>query len=101
LSLLSMQDIDVTNSIFVRRIEEISDRFFVTLFDPEKPQNGSMVMIFDTDPVVLREWIVSDRSGLETRVYLDELQTGMELANRIFNIGINKTIFDREHRDDN
>ncbi len=99
LSLLSMANIDVTNSIFVRRIEERNGRSYITLFDPEKPQNGSMVMIFDNAPMALREWIVQDRSGLETRVYLDELQTGIELENRLFNIGYNLLQFEREHGD--
>ena len=101
LSLLSMANINVTNSRFVRRIEEIEGRSFVTLFDPEKPQNGSMIMIFDNNPMELRQWVVVDRSGLETRVYLDNLQTGIELQNRLFNIGYNKLQFDREHRSDN
>jgi len=97
LSLLSMAEIDVTNSIFVRRIEARNGRSFITLFDPEKPDNGTMVMIFDNAPMALREWIVVDRSGLETRVYLEELQTGMELENRLFNIGFNQLQFAREN----
>ncbi len=100
LSLLSMANIDVTNSVFVRRIEERSGRSFITLFDPEKPQNGSMVMIFDNDPMALREWIVVDRSGLETQVYLEELQTGIELQNRLFNISYNQRLLERERGDE-
>ncbi len=99
LSLLSMANIDVTNSAFVRRIEERAGRSYVTLFDPEKPENGTMVMIFDNAPMALREWVVTDRSGLETRVYLEELQTGIELQNRLFNIGYNQLQFEREHGD--
>jgi len=55
------------------------------------------VMIFDNEPMALREWIVLDRSGLETRVYLDDLQTGITLQNRLFNIGYNQLQFEREH----
>ncbi len=97
LSLLSMADIDVTSSIFVRRIEERGDRSFITLFDPEKPQNGAMIMILENNPMQLVEWIIQDRSGLETHVYLQDLQTGQSLNNRLFNIGYNKIQFERLH----
>lgn len=97
LSLLSMSDIDVTSSIFVRLIEERDGRSYITMFDPEKPDNGQMMMIFDNDPMMLREWVTSDRSGLETHVYLSELQTDISLANRLFNIAASKRIFEAEH----
>jgi len=100
LSLLSMANIDVTNSRFVRRIEERSGRSYITLFDPEKPQNGVMIMILENNPMQLVEWIIQEPSGLETRVYLAGLQTGMELQNRLFNIGYNINAFNREHRSD-
>ncbi|MCF6272458.1 MAG: outer membrane lipoprotein carrier protein LolA [Rhodobacteraceae bacterium] len=89
LSLLSLENIDVTSSVFVRRIEEQSGRTYMTMFDPEKPRNGQMVMVFETDPMALIEWVLTDKSGLETRVFLDALETGTELNNRLFNIGWN------------
>jgi len=97
LSLLSEDNIDVTSSVFVRRIEERNGRAFVTMFDPEKPRNGQMVMIFETNPMQLVEWVLTDKSGLETHVYLDSLQTGIELRSRLFNIGWNITDFEGRH----
>ncbi len=94
LSLLSLEDIDVTSSVFVRRIEEEGGRAYMTMYDPEKPRNGQMVMIFETDPMQLVEWILTDRSGLQTHVFLDPLETGIELRNRIFNIGWNISNFE-------
>lgn len=95
LSMLSRDDIDVTSSVFVRRIEEVEGRSYMTMYDPEKPRNGQMVMIFETDPMQLVEWILTDKSGLETHVFLDDLETGLELRNRIFNIGWNINDFER------
>ncbi len=97
LSLLSADNIDVTSSIFVRRIEESGGRAYVTMFDPEKPRNGQMVMIFNIEPMRLVEWILTDKSGLETHVYLDELQTDVELHNRLFSIGWNINDFESRH----
>jgi len=98
LSLLSLEDIDVTKSVFVRRIEERGGRTYMTMFDPEKPRNGQMVMIFQTNPMQLVEWVLTDKSGLETRVILDELQVDVELGNRIFNIGWNIYNFGNSNR---
>lgn len=98
LSLLSLDDIDVTNSIFVRRIEEQDGRAYMTMYDPEKPRNGQMVMIFEIEPEMrLVEWILTDKSGLETHVYLDELRTGEALGSRLFNISWNVTDFESRH----
>lgn len=98
LSMLSADDIDVTDSVFVRRIEETGGRAYVTMYDPEKPRNGQMVMIFEIQPMRLVEWILTDKSGLETHVYLDRLQTGIDLRNRLFNIGWNVIDFESRHR---
>jgi len=97
LSLLSADNIDVTSSIFVRQIEEVDGRAYVTMFDPEKPRNGQMVMIFETDPMLLVGWVLTDRSGLQTRVFLDELQTDVDLRSRIFNIGWSISDFERRN----
>lgn len=94
LSLLSLDDVDVTSSIFVRRIEERGGRAYMTMYDPEKPRNGQMVMVFTIAPMALVEWVLTDKSGLQTNVYLDELQTGVDLQSRIFNIAWSTTDFE-------
>jgi len=95
LSLLSMRSINVTSSRFVRRIDLVEGRALITLFDPEAPENGQMVLIFDTEPMALREWILTDRSGLETHVYLEALDTVTRFETRLFNIAHNITTFQR------
>ena len=97
LSMLSADDIDITSSVFVRRVEERGGRAYVTMYDPEKPRNGQMVMIFDINPMQLVEWILTDKSGLETHVFLEELQTGVELRSRLFSIGWNINDFESRH----
>tara|TARA_R110002124_G_scaffold27695_3_gene98655 strand:+ start:611 stop:1228 length:618 start_codon:yes stop_codon:yes gene_type:complete len=95
LSLLSMREINVTSSPFVRRIDMVENRAQITLFDPEAPENGQMVMIFDTEPVALREWILTDRTGLETHVFLETIDTEAQFETRIFNIAHNISTFQR------
>ena len=83
-----------------RRIEEADGRAYITMYDPEKPRNGQMVMIFDINPMQLVEWILTDKSGLETHVFLDDLQTGVELRSRLFSIGWNINDFEDRHEND-
>jgi hypothetical protein len=42
--------------------------------------------VFSNDPVALREWIITDDTGGETRVVLDDFQTGMSLSAFLFDI---------------
>lgn len=86
LSLLTRNDIDVTKSRFVRLIEVKNDQVHVTMFDPEKPDNGTMRMIFDQDPMELVAWVVVDGAGLESVVKLGDLTTNISLENRLFSI---------------
>lgn len=86
LSLLSRNNIDVTQSRFVRLIETRGGRIHVTLYDPEKPENGTMRLIFTQDPVELVEWVIVEKSGLESVVRLGQLSKNAELDHRLFNI---------------
>ncbi len=58
----------------------------VTAQDPENPQYGSIQMVYTGSPVELRQWIVTDESGQQTTVILNDLQTGGALGDILFNI---------------
>lgn len=89
LSLLSRNDIDVTRSKFVRRIENEGALSKVTLFDPDNPNNGVMRMDFSRKPVELKAFHTTDKSGLTTSIYLGELSQGQSLDSKLFNISHN------------
>lgn len=86
LSLLTRQNVSVTSSKFVRLIEEKGGQIHVTMFDPAKPDNGTMRMIFDRNPVELAEWVIIDSSGLESVVKLGPLTKNISLDSRLFSI---------------
>ncbi len=52
--------------------------------DPKNPQYGSIEFLFSDDPVRLREWIIYDEVGGQTRTVLDPLQTGMTFKRSLF-----------------
>ena len=45
-----------------------------------------MVMSFADDPVELRQWAVTTKTGATTRVALSALTTGVRLDRSLFNI---------------
>lgn len=56
--------------------------------DPKNPEYGQIRLLFTANPVELRQWVIVDGTGGETTLVLNELQKGMPLAARLFNIGL-------------
>ena len=54
--------------------------------DPEHPEYGTLQLAFSDNPVALRQWIVTDEAGGQTRVILDRLETGMSFKSSLFSI---------------
>lgn len=59
---------------------------FVNAMDPKRPEYGSIQMRFASDPVRLMGWVIYDAHGGETMVALGELNDGVEIDNKHFNI---------------
>lgn len=53
--------------------------------DPERPEYGSIRLVFSAEPTELRQWVVTDDAGQETTVILGTLRTGVELGALLFN----------------
>ncbi|MAY32993.1 MAG: cell envelope biogenesis protein LolA [Rhodovulum sp.] len=54
--------------------------------DPEHPEYGYIELIFENAPVRLAQWTIDNGAGQQTVVELSELETGVELGARMFNI---------------
>ncbi|WP_019954696.1 LolA family protein [Yoonia vestfoldensis] len=58
----------------------------ITAQDPDNPQYGNIQMVFTANPVELRQWIITDDVGNQTTLILNDLQTGGQIADIMFNI---------------
>ena len=58
----------------------------VTAQDPEHPEYGALQLKFTTDPVELRQWVVTDGQGSTTTVVLGQLSRPGSLRDSLFNI---------------
>mgnify|MGYP000865180957 FL=1 len=56
----------------------------VTAQDPKHPEVGTIALGFSSNPIALRQWIVTDETGGQTTVLLDELKTGETYAPSTF-----------------
>lgn len=86
LSLLTRNDIDVTQSKFVRLIETLNGQIHVVLFDPEHADRGTMRMIFDQNPMELSQWVITEGNGLESIVRLGRLTKNISIDPFLFDI---------------
>ena len=59
---------------------------FVVLQDPDRPEYGSIQLMFTDNPVRLSQWIVDDNSGGQTQIVLGDWVKGLKLPNILFNI---------------
>ena len=55
-----------------------------TVVEAEKPDLGSLTLVFTENPLTLRQWTVVDQQGRRTTVSLSDLQLGVALDPRLF-----------------
>jgi len=77
LSLVLARNVDLARSGMVTR---------VLARDPDRPEIGTIELVFTGDPVELRQWVVTDGGGEETTVILGALEEGGRIPARYFNI---------------
>jgi outer membrane lipoprotein-sorting protein len=86
LNLILGRDIDLTTAKMVVGHTEEGLLTVVTAQDPQNPEYGTLALGFSANPVALRQWIVTDQTGAQTTVLLDELKAGGDYATATFSI---------------
>lgn len=86
LSLLLRDSLSLTEPGLVLGATRDAAGTHITVVDPRNPDQGQMVMSFSTDPVRLRQWAITTRTGQRTEVVLEDLTTGISLDRNLFNI---------------
>ncbi len=56
----------------------------VTAQDPKNPETGRIELMFTSDPVELRKWVLHDEAGSQTTVLLGPLDKGGRLDQSLF-----------------
>ena len=86
LSLVLERTVDFARRDMVVTHESEGPITFVVLQDPDRPEYGSIQLMFTDNPVQLSQWIVDDNSGGQTQIVLGDWIEGQKLPNILFNI---------------
>lgn len=80
LNLLLKERVDLAAEGAVRRIERSAGQIRVTASDPQSDTEGSITMIFNDNPLELRQWIVTDAQGENTTVALRDTRSNVAIS---------------------
>jgi outer membrane lipoprotein-sorting protein len=58
----------------------------ITLQDPANPQHGNIQLRLTSEPVALRQWVITDDTGAATTVILGDMATNAGLGAGLFSI---------------
>lgn len=86
LSIILARTVDLSQSNMVTGHSFDGTATVVTAQDPQRPEVGSIQMLFTANPVELRQWVINDGNGNTTTVVLGELKKGGTIRNSNFDI---------------
>jgi outer membrane lipoprotein-sorting protein len=72
------------DDLVVTRLERGANGLGVTVVDPAEPDNGSLTMLFTTQPPALRQWTIVDQQRKTTTVSISDVQFGAALDPELF-----------------
>lgn len=86
ISVLVREQIRLSGDVTVTRFERGSNVLRVTLSSTADADAGRVTLTFDDKPMQLRQWVVFDPQGTETRVSLLDPKLGVTLDNKLFEL---------------
>ncbi|MRU14789.1 outer membrane lipoprotein carrier protein LolA [Roseovarius sp. A21] len=86
LKIILASNVDLTRERMVTGHASDGKTTTIRAQDPEHPEYGNIELVFTANPVELRQWVINDNAGSRTTVVLGDLETGVRLANRQFEI---------------
>lgn len=84
LGILLAPKITLSGDVTVTKVEHQPGELALTMARTANPTQGSLTLIFATDPLALREWSVVDAQGNDTRVSLFDVERGGKFDQSLF-----------------
>ena len=79
LFILLRRNVDLGRDNAVQSVERQAGAARVRVIDPDKPSDGSITMVFSTQPVELQQWIITDPQGRSSVIRLTDVRQGMRI----------------------
>jgi outer membrane lipoprotein-sorting protein len=86
---LLREAIKLSGDVTVTRFERGPKSLRVTCVQTKDPGNGAITLVFQDDPLVLKQWIVLDPQQRQTTVALIDPQQGVQLKPEMFYLPTN------------
>ena len=85
LGILLAKQVDLNSGgVVVTQIQRQPGEDDITLVRKDKPQEGSLTLVFSTNPLELHQWVVKDAQGNQTRVSLYDIAPGGPYPDSLF-----------------
>jgi outer membrane lipoprotein-sorting protein len=85
LGILLSQHVDLTSgNVVVTNIQQQPGEDDITVIRKGKAAAGSLTLVFGTNPLELRQWVVNDAQGHQTRVSLYDIDPGGPYPDSLF-----------------
>lgn len=86
LGLILARNVDLAQADMVVGHRSDDTTTTVVAQDPKHPEYGNIELVFTSDPVQLRQWVINDGSGQSTTVILGALATDVSFSARVFDL---------------
>lgn len=84
LGLLLEDHLKLSGKVTVTGIARAQGQIQLSLVRSDKPQAGTITLIFATDPMTLRSWIITDAQGRKTQISLYDMTYGGSYPDSMF-----------------
>ncbi|HVE23424.1 MAG TPA: outer membrane lipoprotein carrier protein LolA [Acidocella sp.] len=92
LGILLAKRVDLTSgNVVITNIQQQPGEDDITLVRKGREAAGSLTLSFSTDPLALRQWVVNDAQGRQTRVTLYNVKPGGPYPNALFEYSTGNT----------
>jgi outer membrane lipoprotein-sorting protein len=82
--LLLSETVDLANDAKILGVEQGPDTVVLTVEDKNGDSSGRIRLLFNRADMTLREWIITDAQGLDTRIQVSDLEQNKKVAENFF-----------------
>ncbi len=83
-SFLVKDPLVLSGDLQVEKLERVNGMLEATMSQARRPQEGKVIVRLSENPLLLRGWTIIDNRGNRVTVALNEMQTGLQLADSLF-----------------
>lgn len=84
LGLLLQDNLRLSGAVTVTGIARARGQIQITLVRTQRPKEGAITLIFATDPLTLRSWVITDAQGRRTQISLYDMTFGGHYPESMF-----------------